>query len=498
MSEGGIPSELPKGWARVRLGDILDRIEAGKSYKCEPRPATSEEWGVIKVSAMTWGEFGEDENKAVPAGFSFNPDYEIRPGDILLSRANTAAYVGASVLVRNCRPRLLLSDKSLRLIPAKGVDREWLAYFLSSPGVRGEISERATGTKDSMRNISQGALADIECPLPPLAEQQRIVGALDEQLSRLVSGVGTVRGALAKAAGLRRKVLADLTAPSGVGWEKHQLGDLASTVRNGMYVSRPGLEPDGVPILRIGAVRPMRLDLSDLRYSAMDERRVAEDGYLLDQGDLLFTRYNGNPAYVGACAVVPEGAGALTYPDKLIRVQLRRSAADPKFVAMACTGGSARHVMQAAVKTTAGQAGIAGKDLKKVPIWLPSLDEQRERVRTYENWELMISRLEEEVMRSERNSEKLRRSLLAEAFAGHLIPQDPADESAGSLLDRICAEREVAGATKSRRRSPRRAPAQLKRAVDPASALDVPPPSRADVPALASATQPTLDLEMPS
>ncbi|CAL9464633.1 Type-1 restriction enzyme EcoKI specificity protein [Streptomyces sp. enrichment culture] len=498
MSEGGISSELPKGWARVRLGDILARIEAGKSYKCEPRPASAEEWGVIKVSAMTWGDFDEGENKAVPAGFPFNPDYEIRPGDILLSRANTAAYVGASVLVRNCRPRLLLSDKSLRLIPAKGIDREWLAYFLSSPGVRGEISERATGTKDSMRNIAQGALADIECLLPPLAEQRRIVGTLDEQFSRLVSGTGALRGALAKVAGLRSKVLADLTTPSSVGWTKYQLSDLAITVRNGMYVSRPGVEPDGVPILRIGAVRPMQLDLSDSRYSAMDEKRVAEDGYLLDRGDLLFTRYNGNPAYVGACAVVPENAGALTYPDKLIRVQLRRSVADPKFVAMACTGGSARRVIQAAVKTTAGQAGIAGKDLKKVPIWLPSLDEQRERVRAYENWESMISRLEKEVAKGERNSGKLRRSLLAEAFAGRLIPQDPADESADSLFDRICAEREVAGATKLRRRSARRAPAQQKRAMDTASVLDAPPPPRADAPALVTATQPTLDLEMPS
>ncbi|WP_149828582.1 hypothetical protein [Streptomyces tailanensis] len=82
MSEGGIPSELPEGWVRVRLGDILARIEAGKSYKCEPRPASAEEWGVIKVSAMTWGEFDEGENKAVPAEFPFNPEYEIRPGDV--------------------------------------------------------------------------------------------------------------------------------------------------------------------------------------------------------------------------------------------------------------------------------------------------------------------------------------------------------------------------------------------------------------------------------
>ncbi|BFO14564.1 hypothetical protein SHKM778_09520 [Streptomyces sp. KM77-8] len=124
---------LPDGWVRVRLGDVLDAIEAGKSFTCEPRPAEPEEWGIVKVSAMTYGSFDEAENKAVPAGAAVNPTYEISPGDVLVSRANTKAYVGAPVLVGDCRPRLLLSDKSLRLVPNRAVDKRWLVYALRSP-----------------------------------------------------------------------------------------------------------------------------------------------------------------------------------------------------------------------------------------------------------------------------------------------------------------------------------------------------------------------------
>jgi type I restriction enzyme S subunit len=81
------------------LGDVLVDIEAGKSFAVKSRPAGADEWGIIKVSAMTWGEFKQDENKAVPQDHEIDVRYEIKSGDLLISRANTEKYVGASVLV---------------------------------------------------------------------------------------------------------------------------------------------------------------------------------------------------------------------------------------------------------------------------------------------------------------------------------------------------------------------------------------------------------------
>jgi hypothetical protein len=88
----------------VQLGSVIERIEAGRSFGGAAAPASGEQWGVIKVSAMTWGTFREQENKAVPTD-SVNPCYEIRPGDLLVSRANTSDYVGAPVLVGAVRLR---------------------------------------------------------------------------------------------------------------------------------------------------------------------------------------------------------------------------------------------------------------------------------------------------------------------------------------------------------------------------------------------------------
>ncbi|MGW3159907.1 restriction endonuclease subunit S [Streptomyces sp. NPDC001089] len=159
-------SSLPTGWSWGTVGDVLEDIEAGRSFTCLPRPANPDEWGIIKVSAMTWGEFRPTENKALPPDRDPNPDYEIHSGNILISRANTVDYVGAPVLVGPTRGKLLLSDKSLRLVPKQDVDTNWLIHMLASPPVRTQYSEAATGTSDSMRNISQKVIRDARIPIP--------------------------------------------------------------------------------------------------------------------------------------------------------------------------------------------------------------------------------------------------------------------------------------------------------------------------------------------
>lgn len=171
-------------WPETTVGELLVDIQTGRSVRTPGHRAAPDKWGVIKVSAMTWGEFREDENKELPADFTVNPDHEIRPGDLLLSRANTSEYVGASVLVHETRPRLLLSDKSMRLVPKPDVDPIWLQLTLSSPGVREQMSGVATGTSDSMRNISQEKVRALQVRRPPHSVQQALANSIAEQLSQ--------------------------------------------------------------------------------------------------------------------------------------------------------------------------------------------------------------------------------------------------------------------------------------------------------------------------
>lgn len=191
----------------VPLGELVEGISAGKSFGSSNAPASFDEWGIIKVSAMTWGEFRAEENKAVPAD-RVDPRFEIRKGDLLVSRANTAEYVGASVLVNAVRPRLLLSDKSLRLTPKSHVHSAWLWRALQAPSARKQMTELATGTKDSMRNISQDALRKVQLPKHDREAQEQAVEAFSEVSSYVDSARLSIETQQRRSAALRRSLLA--------------------------------------------------------------------------------------------------------------------------------------------------------------------------------------------------------------------------------------------------------------------------------------------------
>lgn len=175
----GLLSELFRGhnaWAQGRLNDVLIDIEAGKSLKCEERPATAAEWGILKVSAVSWGAFRQEENKVLPGDVAPTVEYEVRQGDLLISRANTTELVGAVVLVDETRPKLLLSDKTLRLhVDEEKIFKPYLPLALRSPLARSFIEGKATGTSDSMKNISQVIVRTIPLLLPSLADQREMV-----------------------------------------------------------------------------------------------------------------------------------------------------------------------------------------------------------------------------------------------------------------------------------------------------------------------------------
>jgi restriction endonuclease S subunit len=172
------------GWPVRRLGDVLTGIEAGKCVSCVERPADLTEWGVLKVSAVTWGTFKPAENKVLPDGFDVPVDREVRVGDFLISRSNTTELVGAVVHVKQTRPRLMLSDKTLRLVPrVNEILPEYMELALRSPQCRSFIEEKATGASSSMKNITQDTIRDIPLPVPPIDEQRRIMAKVSQQLT---------------------------------------------------------------------------------------------------------------------------------------------------------------------------------------------------------------------------------------------------------------------------------------------------------------------------
>ena len=173
---------LPRSWVATRLGDLASEIEAGFSPQCEGLPKAKDEWSVLKISAVSWDEFDPDENKALPANVEPRPELEVRDGDFIMSRANTAELVAKSVVTSKPPPRLLLNDKTLRVHFTEHTDKRFLNMVNNSSVSRTYYAKAASGTSSSMKNITREGISMLPIALPPLAEQQRIVAKVDELL----------------------------------------------------------------------------------------------------------------------------------------------------------------------------------------------------------------------------------------------------------------------------------------------------------------------------
>lgn len=203
-------------WPEMPLRDGLRAIEAGTSVQSLERPARDGEWGVLKVSAVSWGRFKADQNKAVPPGFVPKPHEHVRRGDLLISRANTQELAGAVVIVRDAPERLMLSDKTLRLVLREDVlDSEYLEYAIRTRAARKFIEHNATGTSYSMRNISQETIRAIPVPAPPVADQRRIAAALSRRLSEAERLAGRIQDELAAIEALPAALLREAFAGGG-------------------------------------------------------------------------------------------------------------------------------------------------------------------------------------------------------------------------------------------------------------------------------------------
>jgi len=226
---------LPANWQWASLGQLLHTIEAGKNYRCLERPPEGNEFGIVKISAVTWEDFDEEESKTVTDADRVNPRYLIKKGDLLMSRANTIELVGASVVVDRISKQLQLSDKVLRLKLVVPLE-DWVNTVLKSPIGRQQIEAFATGAQMSMRNISQKNIERIAIPLP----SQNEVGAIS----------AAAAGCFEKSRALRSFCAAELTRSSALRQS------ILKSAFNGQLVPQdPNDEPASKLLARIRAER---------------------------------------------------------------------------------------------------------------------------------------------------------------------------------------------------------------------------------------------------
>jgi len=475
-------SGLPKGWKKLAIENIADvnprvnksEIPDDVTISFVPMPAVGAGNGDIDVSQ-------ERPFSEVKKGFT--PFIE---GDVLFAKITPCMENGKMAIVPKVKNGYGFGSTEFHVLrPKQGISAKYLYYFVSSKLFRSTAQHNMSGAVGQKR-VPTNYLKQKFIPLAPPEQQKRIVAKIEELFSHIDAGTealkkaqkllkqyrqsvlkAAVTGELTKewreanknklepASQLLERILKErrqkweeqqlkqfqakgkmpkddkwkgkYKEPESLnrennpelpeGWKVCVFDQLITELKNG--ISKKPAEESGLAIFRISAVRPMEIKKYDVRFLPND---FDSSGYEIEDDDLLFTRYNGNPELVGVCGKVNGLQRETVYPDKLMRARLvNKQLISPDYLELSLNCGISKEFIRSSTKTTAGQSGIAGGDVKKTPVILPSYKEQMQIAGIVDEKFTVIKHLEAELNLQLIKAGKNKQSILASAFQGKLI-----------------------------------------------------------------------------
>lgn len=466
--------ELSHGWARSSLRDVAHVVRGRVSPQERPELPFV---GMDHIEPHT-----TEIRETVPAHTMRSAAVHFKPGDVLYGRLRPYLNKVACADFEG-----LASAEFIPLTPPAGILPRFLLYRLHSSDFVSFASHLDEGDRP---RVDYQQIGEFAIEVPPLAEQHRIVEAIESYFTRLDDAVATLervqrnlkryRASVLKAAVEGRLVPTEAELARAEGREYEPAMALLQRVRSEgagdfeIDERNPPLLPDGwtrvklatllaeplingrsvktassgFPVLRLTALRGPHVDLSEHKVGDWSAKEAAP--FLVRDGDFLVARGNGSIDLVGRGALVPSVVEPMAFPDTMIRV--RPSAAmNHRFFVHLWNSALVRRQIERKAKTTAGIFKVNQRDLEDVSLPLPPLAEQ---ARIANEIELQLSRSEAtEIVAAALPARinRLRQSILKWAFEGRLVDQDPSDEPASALLERIKAERAASAIPKKGR-----------------------------------------------
>ncbi len=397
---------MKKGWQTKTLGEACRFID----YRGRTPEKTQSGLRLITAKNVKMGFLRRE-----PLEFVAPESYDAwmtrgipREGDVLFT---TEAPL-ANVAQLDTNERVVFAQRIIILQPiCKDLDRTFLKYLLLSDTMQDTIREKGTGA--TVQGIKASLLKEIEIRLPPLAEQQRIVGLLDEAFEGIATAKATAEKNLQNARALFESHLQSVLRNKK--WKWKTLGDLCNDVEYGSSAKSKAKAAGGVPVLRMGNIQNGRLDWENLVYTD-DKAEIKK--YLLKPNDVLFNRTN-SPELVGKTAIY-RGEMPAIFAGYLIRIHRKEDLLDADFLTYFLNSQIAFDYGKTVVISSVNQANINGTKLKSYPIPAPSLAEQKAIVSDLTTLSSETQRLARLYERKLAALEALKKSLLHQAFAGEL------------------------------------------------------------------------------
>ncbi len=466
---------LPNGWSTATLDELNDAERPICYGILKPGPDLDDGVPYVKVKNIRGERIDVGSlNRTSPEIDSQYRRSRLRAGDLLISIRGTYGRVAP---VPTELESANITQDSARIAPV-GVHADYLQKFLQGPSAQQFFAEVARGV--AVKGVNIGDLRQTPIHLPPAPEQARIVVAIDEAFSTLEAGeaglhtarqlLKRMRDAILAAAVSGRlvpqertdtpatKLLADLgIAPVDqeelpslpAGWAWAAIERVAATEPNALAIGPFGSNlkvtdyaDDGVPLVFVRNIR--RRDFRAAPKYVTHEKAKELASHSVVKGDVLITKMGDPP---GDTAVYTESAAIITAD--CIKVTCGPSVT-PEYMCLAIAGGHTRRLVLEATRGVAQKKVSLGR-FRVLPIPIPPVEEQARIVAEVERQMSFIDACDRAIDAGLTRAAALRRSVLKAAFEGRLVPQDPTDEPASVLLERIRDERAAAPIARSRR-----------------------------------------------
>lgn len=421
---------LPSSWLHTQLGHV---INYGRTTKVEPSDIPGDAW-VLELEDI------EKDSSRILQRMTFSQRQ---------SKSTKNKFLAGDVLYGKLRPylnKVVIADQpgycTTEIVPINAglLDNRFLFYWLKHPTFLKYVEAESHGLNMPRLGTDTGKAAPFV--LAPREEQTRIADQLDTLLTRINACRHRIDAIPALLKRFRQAVLSAavsgdlLDKPSVATFPKVALRSvLAEPLRNGKSV-RDG---DGLPVLRLTSLKAGAIDLSETKtgdWSAIKD--VAR--FLVQNGDYLVSRGNGSKELVGRGGLVVGCERDIAFPDTMIRMRPDMSRLSPIYLGIVWSSQLVREQIELAAKTTAGIWKVSQPDLENVQLPLPPLEEQARIVRRVEALFKFADQIEARHTAAVRQAQRLSPLTLAKAFRGELVQQNPQDEPASVLLQRIAGK----------------------------------------------------------
>lgn len=365
-------SERTNQWPEILLRDLIERNYSGPSPTCEERNiGNSDEWGLLKTTAITWSGWNEDAHKVPPKTYWNNPSIEVQPDDVLVTKAGPRHRVGVVVHVRDTRPHLMVSGKMIGLRPrTEKIIPSILASLLSTREPQDFLNSRTTGMAESQTNFADDALLQTPLRVPPLVEQRRIAEVLDI----LDDQIRTTEQLIAKRSQATRGLIDALLLEHSNAAES-ALGSHLARIDAGWSPDCPDVVPKegewGVVKVSAASAGFFRPRESKVLPKSLAPKPALE----VREGDVLCVRANGVGELVGRVAYVEHTPRYLMLSDKILRL-VPKAGLNPYYLSTLLTTSPLRRQIESVMGGSSSQKNISQAELRRLRVRIPTRNQQ--------------------------------------------------------------------------------------------------------------------------